>query len=55
MRAACRYSAEQLVEATGQPSREQTLALAKLEEAMYWANAAIAREITSQPMGDREP
>lgn len=47
MRRACRYAAEQLVEATGQPSREQTLAMAKLEEAMYWANAAIAREIVA--------
>jgi len=25
-------------------SREQSLALTKLEEAMFWANAAIARE-----------
>lgn len=25
------------------PSREQSLALTKLEEAMFWANAAIAR------------
>lgn len=26
------------------PGREQSLALTKLEEAMMWANAAIARE-----------
>jgi hypothetical protein len=25
------------------PSREQSLAITKLEEAMFWANAAIAR------------
>ena len=25
------------------PSREQSLALTKLEEAMFWANAALAR------------
>lgn len=27
-----------------QPSREQSLAFTHLEEAMFWANAAIARE-----------
>jgi len=26
------------------PSREQSLAIRKLEEAVFWANAAIARE-----------
>jgi len=26
------------------PSREQSLALTKLEEAVFWANAAIARD-----------
>lgn len=26
------------------PGREQSLALTKVEEAMFWANAAIARE-----------
>lgn len=26
------------------PSREKALALTKLEEAMFWANAAIARQ-----------
>lgn len=26
------------------PSREKSLALTKLEEAMFWANAAIARQ-----------
>ena len=27
------------------PSREQSLAVTKLEEAMFWANAAIARNM----------
>lgn len=46
VREACRVAAEELVEATGPSSREQSTAIAKLEEAMFWANAAIAREIT---------
>jgi long-subunit acyl-CoA synthetase (AMP-forming) len=29
--------------ATTMPSREQSLALTKLEESVFWANAAIAR------------
>lgn len=45
VRAACLDAADELVVATGSPSREQSLAITKLEEAMYWANAAIAREI----------
>ena len=36
-------AAGQIVEATGAMSREQSLAITKLEEAMFWANAAIAR------------
>lgn len=36
-------AADQLVELTGAESREQSLAVTKLEEAMFWANAAIAR------------
>ena len=36
-------AADQLVEVTGSMSREQSLAITKLEEAMFWANAAIAR------------
>lgn len=36
-------AAEAVVELTGPPSREQSLAVTKLEEAMFWANAAIAR------------
>lgn len=38
-------AADQIVAVTGPPSREQSLAIAKLEEAMFWANAAIARKI----------
>jgi hypothetical protein len=47
VRAACLKAAGEVVDATGPQSREQSLAITKLEEAMYWANAAIAREITS--------
>lgn len=36
-------AADKLVELTGRESREQSLAITKLEEAMFWANAAIAR------------
>lgn len=31
------------------PSREQSLAITKLEEAIFWANAAIARNETPGP------
>lgn len=42
VRALLRDAARRIVEHT--PSgREQSLALTKLEEAMFWANAAIAR------------
>jgi hypothetical protein len=44
VRAACLIAAEELVVVTGPPTREQALAITKLEEAMFWANAAIARE-----------
>lgn len=37
-----RLNAEYIMERTPK-SREQSLALTKLEEAMFWANAAIAR------------
>jgi hypothetical protein len=47
VRKACLNAAEELVEATGAMSREQSLAITKLEEAMFWANAAIAREVGS--------
>lgn len=45
VRAACLEAAEVVVEETGPSTREQSLAITKLEEAMFWANAAIAREI----------
>lgn len=41
-RAACELAADTIV-AVVPPSREQALALTKLEEAMFWANAGIAR------------
>jgi hypothetical protein len=47
VRSACLDAAEELVKATGAVSREQSLAITKLEEAMFWANAAIAREVGS--------
>lgn len=46
VRRACLEAADELVEATGPPTREQSLAIGKLEEAMFWANAAIAREVS---------
>lgn len=36
-------AADKIVEVTGAPTREQSLAITHLEEAMFWANAAIAR------------
>lgn len=42
LRLQAKYLAEEIV-ATTPPSREQALALTKLEEACFWANAAIAR------------
>lgn len=43
IRNACYYTAEDI--ATHTPiCAEQTLALRKIEEAMFWANAAIARQ-----------
>jgi hypothetical protein len=44
VRKTCLIAAETLVEATGSMSREQSLAITKLEEAMFWSNAAIARD-----------
>lgn len=43
VRSVCFDAADAIVEVTGAPTREQSLAIAKLEEAMFWANAAIAR------------
>ncbi len=45
IRAAGEKFAELIVTATP-PSREQSLALTKLEEVVMWANAAIARNET---------
>lgn len=42
VRAACRNLAETLVPILPE-SREKSLAITKLEEAMFWANASIAR------------
>jgi hypothetical protein len=47
VRAVLLDAAEEIIELTGPPSREQSTAITKLEEAMFWANAAIAREITA--------
>lgn len=43
VRATLLEAADEIVELTGAPTREQSLAITKLEEAMFWANAAIAR------------
>jgi hypothetical protein len=43
VRNVCLDAADKIVEATGAMSREQSIAITKLEEAMFWANAAIAR------------
>lgn len=42
VRAACRELAHKL-DADLPPGREKSLAITKLEEAMFWANASIAR------------
>ncbi len=44
VRETCLTAAKSLVELTGAPSPEQTLMVRKLEEAMFWANADIARK-----------
>jgi hypothetical protein len=41
----CRNAAEELVDLTGPSTREQSLAITHLEEAMFWANAALAQTI----------
>jgi hypothetical protein len=43
VRNACLEAASRIIEATGSETREQSLAVTKLEEAMFWANAAIGR------------
>jgi len=43
VREACRAAAQEIVEVTGPPTRDQSTAITKLEEAMFWANAALAR------------
>jgi hypothetical protein len=43
VRDACLQAAIAVVEVTGEPTREQSLAITHLEETMFWANAAIAR------------
>lgn len=48
VRVACLVAAETIVERTP-AGREQALAITKLEEAMMWANAAIARNPGQAP------
>lgn len=43
VRAACKQLAAEIVERTP-VGREQSLAITALEETLFWANAAIARE-----------
>lgn len=43
VRAACKAAADRLIEEVPE-GRELSLALTKLEEAMMWANAGIARQ-----------
>lgn len=42
IRAICKEAARQILSRTPE-SREQSLAVTHLEEAMFWANAAVAR------------
>ena len=43
VRMACKEAADQILSLTP-PGREQSLAITKLEEVMFWSNAAIARD-----------
>lgn len=43
------YSAAETIVSITRPSREQALAITALEEAMMWANAAIARYQETAP------
>lgn len=47
-RQACRDAADRLNELCPE-GREKSLAVTKLEEAMFWANAAIARDVEVAP------
>lgn len=42
------YAAAAMIERTVPAGREQSLALTKIEEAMFWANAGIAREAAKE-------
>jgi hypothetical protein len=48
VRDTCREAANHIIELTGPPCPEQTLAIRKMEEAMFWANAALARPNVGQ-------
>jgi hypothetical protein len=41
-------AADEIVQLTGAPSREQSLAITQLEQGMMWANADIARKGADQ-------
>jgi len=43
-------AADEIVQLTGAASREQSTAITKLEEAMMWANADIARKGAASPI-----
>lgn len=43
VRLACIEAATTIVQATGAPSREQSTAITKIEEAFLWAKTAIER------------
>lgn len=45
VRGGCAYLAQLLNEMIDKECREKSLAITAIEEAMFWANAAIAREL----------
>lgn len=51
VRLICRALAKEMAAAIP-PGREQSLAITKLEEAMFWANAGIARQSEVDNDGD---